>query len=160
MLTAVTRVAEAVVVVVEYEVKMDVVEAVVEVGSTYIVSVFEVRLDVANLTNVDIVVPPVVFPAVVKVTTSGAVIVVVAPGVETVVEVDQTTLRVVPEALARAVVALPEKLVAEVIVFTVVRVVSKLGSSLPILLLSSSVNHTIPSLLTTTLLGRLPNVGS
>ena len=34
MLTAVTRVAEVVVVVVEYEVKMDVVEAVVEVGST------------------------------------------------------------------------------------------------------------------------------
>ena len=108
MLTAVTRVAEAVVVVVEYEVKMDVVEAVVEVGSTYIVSVFEVRLDVANLTNVDIVVPPVVFPAVVKVTTFGEAIVVVAPGVEIVVEVDHMTLCVVLGALARVVVALAE----------------------------------------------------
>lgn len=52
------------------EVNVDVVEAVVDVGRTNTVSTFVVRLEVANLTNVDIVetaVPAlvIVFPAVV-----------------------------------------------------------------------------------------------
>ena len=53
------------------EVNVDVVEAVVDVGRTNTVSTFVVWLEVANLTNVDIVemaaVPPpvIVFPAVV-----------------------------------------------------------------------------------------------
>ena len=132
------------------EVNVEVVEAVVDVGRTNTVSTFVVWLEVANLTNVDIVekaVPIVVkvFPAVVKLTTWEEDIVVENPAVVGVVIVDHATVCAVVGARKDSVVAMAFAvvLVAEVIVFTVVWLINEVGSSSPILLFEYSVNHTL-----------------
>jgi hypothetical protein len=121
------------------DVKVDVVEAVTEVGITNTVSVFVVWLTVAYLTNVDIVVkavPPLdkVYPAVVKLTTGAS---------PSVVDVDHITLRVVVDARSDVVGAVLVEVVAEVIVLTVTGFSAEVGSRLPILLFDHSVNQTV-----------------
>ena len=165
--TTVVRVGETVVVVVEVETNVDVVEAVVEVGSTNTVSVNVVWLYVAYLTAVVTVVvatPPAltVCPAVVKVHVP-----IPFPEVSTpIVAVEYMTfVAVFVAAVVAVLIVVGFTLVAEVIVLTVTGEVKAVGSSCPILLLKYSVKNTddIASTLAIAkglLPGPIPNVGS